>query len=107
MRESCIRVVEKIERWIKLRFPHFCPDNGDILDRALHSCTTPGDTALFRSLPDQSGNKRDEEHAQDYTPANIPDTDGQCVQADLVDWQMVSDAAVGRRASLVTAIAIC
>ena len=38
----------------------------------MHSCTPPCDTALFRSLLDLLGDKRKEEHAQDYPQANYP-----------------------------------
>ena len=46
---------------------HGGTENGEILDRALHSFVRPCDTALFRYLPELSGDKREEEHAQDYT----------------------------------------
>ena len=66
-------------------------ENGYTLERAWHSCTPPCDTALFRSLLDLSGDKRNEEHAQDYLQSNIPETVGVRGQADLVDLQLFED----------------
>ena len=44
----------------------------EIPDGAWNSFAPPCDAALFRSLPDLSGDEREEEHAQDYTQANHP-----------------------------------
>ena len=47
-------------------------ESGYTLERACHSCTPPCDTALFRSLPDLSGDKMEEELAQDFPQTNYP-----------------------------------
>ena len=46
--------------------------NGEILGRAWQSRASTSDTALPRSLPDLSGNKREEEHTEDCTQAYHP-----------------------------------
>ena len=46
--------------------------NGDILGRAWQSRASTSYTTLPRSLPDLSGNKREEKHTEDCTQAYHP-----------------------------------
>ena len=45
-------------------------ENGETLERTWYPCAPHCDTALFRSLLDLSGDKREEVHAQFYPQAN-------------------------------------